>query len=1009
MMKMRQFDVKLVVYFLLFMASGYCMDNDDASIQLNDDVLGLIVFKSELKDPSAFLESWNEDDNSPCSWRFIQCNPLNGRVSQVSLDSLGLSGKIGRGLQKLQHLKVLSLSHNNFSGNISPELGLISSLERLNLSFNSLSGLIPSTLVNSTSIKFLDLSENSLSGPLPDDLFAECLSLRYLSLAGNNLEGPLSSSLSRCSSLNTLNLSANHFSGEPDFASRIWSLKRLRTLDLSNNAFSGSIPEGVLILHNLKELQLKGNKFSGPLPKDIGFCPHLNRLDLSNNLLIGELPESFGMLNALSFINVSSNMLRGDLPQWIGNISSLEFVDFSNNGLTGSLPSSMANLKSLKYLSLSNNKLTGKISSSFAECTKLSVISLRGNSFNGSMPEGLFNLGLEVVDFSENELMGTIPPGSSKLFESLQILDLSSNNLAGSIPAEMGLFANLRYLNLSWNHLHSRIPPELGYFQNLTELDLRNNDLYGSIPEDICESASLGILQLDGNSLAGPIPEEIGNCSSLYLLSFSHNNLSGSIPKSISKLNKLKILKLEFNELSGEIPQELGKLENLLAVNVSYNRLIGRLPVAGVFPTLDQSALQGNLGLCSPLLKGPCKMNVPKPLVLNPNEYTDQTDGHRPRTESSNQKSGRHMFLTVSAIVAISAAAIIAFGVVVISLLNVSARRKLAFVDTALESMCSSSSKSGSISAGKLVLFDTRSSPDWIISNPEAILKKAAEIGEGVFGTVYRIPLGTQGRIVAIKKLVTPNIIQHPEDFEREVRVLGKARHPNLISLEGYYWTPQLQLLVSDYAPNGSLQAKLHERLPSTPPLSWADRFKVILGTAKGLAHLHHSFRPPIIHYNIKPSNILLDDNLNPKISDFGLARLLTKLDKHVMSNRFQSAVGYVAPELTCQSLRVNEKCDVYGFGVLILEVVTGRRAVEYGEDNVVILSDHVRVMLEQGNASECVDSGMGEYPEDEVLPVLKLALVCTSQVPSSRPSMDEILQILQVIKTALPERMEMF
>ncbi|KAJ0035005.1 hypothetical protein Pint_25636 [Pistacia integerrima] len=1005
---MYQFDIKLLAYLLLFVASGYCMANDGASIQLNDDVLGLIVFKSELKDPSSFLESWSEDDNSPCSWRFIQCNPVSGRVSHVSLDGLGLSGKIGRGLQKLQHLKVLSLAHNNFSGNISPELGLINGLERLNLSHNSLSGPIPSRFMNYTSIKFLDLSENSLSGPLPDDLFGECLSLRYLSLAGNNLVGQISSTLSRCSSLNTLNLSTNHFSGEPDFASRIWSFKRLRTLDLSSNAFSGSIPEGVLILHNLKELQLKGNKFSGPLPKDIGFCPHLIRLDLSNNLFSGELPESFRMLNSLSFINVSNNMLTGEFAQWIGNLSSLEFVDFSNNGLTGSLPSLMGNLKSLNYLSLSNNKLTGFIPNSLVECTKLSVINLRGNGFNGSIPEGLFDLGLEVVDFSENGLMGSMPRGSSKLFESLRILALSSNNLAGNIPAEMGLFANLRYLNLSWNHLHSRMPPELGYFQNLTELDLRNNDLYGSIPEDICESASLGILQLDGNSLAGPIPEEIGNCSSLYLLTLSHNNLSGSIPKSISKLNKLKILKLEFNELSGEIPQELGKLENLLAVNVSYNRLIGRLPVAGVFPSLDQTALEGNLGLCSPLLKGPCKLNVPKPLVLDPNAYTNQIDGHRPRSESSNPKSSRRMFLSVSAIVAISAAVIIAFGVVVISLLNVSARRKLAFVDTALESMCSSSSRSGNITASKLILFDTRSSPDWIINNPEALLKKAGEIGEGVFGTVYKVPLGAEGRMVAIKKLVTSNIIQHPEDFEREVRVLGKARHPNLISLEGYYWTPQLQLLVSDYAPNGSLQVKLHERLPSTPPLSWTNRFRVILGTAKGLAHLHH-FRPPIIHYNIKPSNILLDENFNPQISDFGLARLLTKLDKHVMSNRFQSAVGYVAPELTCQSLRVNEKCDVYGFGVLILEVVTGRRPVEYGEDNVVILSDHVRVMLEQGNALECVDSGMGDYPEDEVLPVLKLALVCTSQVPSSRPSMAEILQILQVIKTPLPQRMEMF
>ncbi|CAK7348902.1 unnamed protein product [Dovyalis caffra] len=985
-----------------------CMGSDNVPIQINDDVLGLIVFKSDLIDPSSYLSSWNEDDDSPCSWEFIECNPLSGSVSQVSLDGLGLSGKLGKGLQKLQHLKTLSLSHNNFSGDISLQLGLLSNLERLNLSHNSLSGLIPSFLDNMSSIKFLDLSQNFFSGPLPDDLFRNSLSLRYLSLAGNMFEGPIPSSLWSCASLNTLSLSNNHFSGDPDFATGIWSLERLRRLDLSHNEFSGPVPQGVSAIHNLKELQLQGNRFSGPLPVDIGLCPHLNRLDLSSNLFSGALPQSLQRLNSMNYVSLSKNMLTGEFPQWIGSLSDLEYLDLSSNALTGSIPSSIGDLKSLSYLSLSNNKLFGNIPTSMVSCTMLSVIRLRGNSFNGSIPAGLFDLGLEEVDFSHNGLIGSIPSSSSTFFSSLHTLDLSRNNLTGRIPAEMGLSSDLRYLNLSWNNLESRMPPELGYFQNLTVLDLRSSGLVGSIPADICESGSLSILQLDGNSLVGQIPEEIGNCSSLYLLSLSQNNLSGYIPKSVSRLNKLKILKLEFNELTGEIPQELGKLENLLAVNISYNKLIGRLPVGGIFPSLDQSALQGNLGICSPLLKGPCKMNVPKPLVLDPYAYGNQ-DGKRPRSISSPPaRFHHHMFLSVSAIIAISAAIFIVFGVILISLLNVSARKRLAFMDHALESMCSSSSRSGNLATGKLVLFDSKSSPDWI-SNPESLLNKAAEIGQGVFGTVYKVSLGSEARMVAIKKLITSHIIQYPEDFDREVRVLGKARHPNLLSLKGYYWTPQLQLLVSEYAPNGSLQAKLHERLPSTPPLSWANRLKIVLGTAKGLAHLHHSFRPPIIHYNIKPSNILLDEKFNPKISDFGLARLLTKLDRHVISSRFQSALGYMAPELACQSLRINEKCDIYGFGVLILELVTGRRPVEYGEDNVVILNDHVRVLLEHGNALDCVDPSMGDYPEDEVLPVLKLALVCTSQIPSSRPSMAEVVQILQVIKTPVPRRMEIF
>ncbi|GFP90121.1 probably inactive leucine-rich repeat receptor-like protein kinase at3g28040 [Phtheirospermum japonicum] len=1008
---MRCCAVLLVSTFLLWITflTGWCLGGE--TLQLNDEVLGLIVFKSGLQDSWNSLDSWNEDDESPCAWQFVKCNPGNSRVSQLSLDGLGLSGKIGRGLEKLNSLNSLSLSHNNLTGIINPQLALIPNLQSLNLSHNALVGNIPSSLSNISTLQFLDLSQNSLSGPLPDNMFENYSSLRYLSLAGNRLEGPIPSTLSRSATLNHLNLSSNHFSGNPDFIRGNWSLIRLRTLDLSKNALSGSVPVGISVIHNLKELVLHGNQFSGSLPSDIGLCPHLTRIDFSNNLFTGTIPESLQWLNALNSVSLSNNFLTGDFPQWIGKLNILEYLDLSNNGFTGALPTSIGVLKSLKFLSLSNNKLSGAIPYSMSDCSSLSAIRLRGNGFNGSIPDGLFNMMLDEMDLSRNNLTGFIPSASSKLFETLQILDLSGNNLRGDIPAELVPVSKLRYLNLSWNHLETRMPTELGYLQNLTVLDLRNNGLMGSIPGDICDSGSLAILQLDGNSLAGPIPDEIGNCSSLYLLSLSHNNLSGPIPESMSLLSKLKILKLEVNQLSGEMPQDLGRLENLLIANVSYNRLVGRLPAGSIFQTIDASAIEGNLGICSPMLKGPCTLNVPKPLVLDPYAYGNQNQGNdEDSTGSSAMKFRHHSFLSVSAIVAISAAVIIAIGVLVISLLNASARRRVAFVENALESMCSSSTRSANLAAGKLILFDSKScSPDWLRDSIDSILNKAAEIGEGVFGTVYKASFGGQGPILAIKKLVTTNTLQYQEEFDREVRILGKARHPNLIPLRGYYWTPQLQLLVSDYAVQGSLQAKLHEPSPSSPPLTWPDRFKIVLGTAKGLSHLHHSFRPPIIHYNIKPSNILLDENLNPKISDFGLARLMTKLNKHVVSNRFQSAAGYVAPELACQSLRVNEKCDVYGFGVLILELVTGRRPVEYGEDNVVILSDHVRVLLEQGNVLDCVDTSMGKYIEEEVLPVLKLALVCTSQIPSSRPSMAEVVQILQVINTPVPNQIEVF
>lgn len=274
-----------------------------------------------------------------------------------------------------------------------------------------------------------------------------------------------------------------------------------------------------------------------------------------------------------------------------------------------------------------------------------------------------------------------------------------------------------------------------------------------------------------------------------------------------------------------------------------------------------------------------------------------------------------------------------------------------------------------------------------------ALLNKDCELGRGGFGAVYRTVLG-DGKAVAIKKLTVSSLVKSQDDFEREVKKLGKIRHPNLVELEGYYWTPSLQLLIYEFVPSGSLYKHLHE---GESVLSWNDRFSVILGMAKGLAHLHQS---NVIHYNLKSSNILIGSSGEPKVGDFGLARLLPMLDRYVLSSKIQSALGYMAPEFACKTVKITERCDVYGFGVLVLEVVTGKRPVEYMEDDVVVLCDMVRGALEEGRVEECVDGRLlGKFPAEEAIPVMKLGLICTSQVPSNRPDMGEVVNILELIR----------
>ncbi|KAM3375940.1 putative LRR receptor-like serine/threonine-protein kinase IRK [Capsicum galapagoense] len=881
---------KVFVNLLLFLLVLVFVEALNPS--LNDDVLGLIVFKSDVQDPYGKLNSWNEEDDSPCNWDGIYCNPRSNRVSEVVLDGFGLAGRISRGLLRLQFLRKLSLAKNNLTGSISVSLAQLANL------------------------KFLDLSENNVSGPIPGDYFQQCGPLRSISLAKNKISGQIPESLSSCMTLASLNLSSNEFSGL--VPSGIWSLNGLRSLDMSNNLLDGEIPEGIEGLSNLRAINLGRNHFKGEIPDGIGGSLLLRSVDLSENSLSGELPSSMQKLSLCNQFILRRNAFMGILPEWIGEMKSLEILDFSENKFSGKIPASIGKLESLKILNMSQNGISGSLPNSLSSCVKL----------------------LEL-DVSHNSLAGTIPKNVGQL-KSLNIIDLSENRLSGTVPAEIGGITSLMELTL------------------------------------------------EKNTLTGEIPSSIGSSSSLISLSLSHNGLTGPIPEALAKLTYLQSVDLSFNNLTGVLPKQLGDLGHLSLFNISHNQLQGELPSNGFFNTISPYSVSANPSLCGAAVNRSCSTVMPKPIVLNPNS-SDSTPSTVPQSIRHEKK-----ILSISALIAIGAAAVIFVGVIAITVLNIHVRsvtsRSAAAALTISGGDDFTHSPSTDANSGKLVMFS--GDPDFS-TGAHALLNKDCELGRGGFGAVYRTVLG-DGHPVAIKKLTVSSLVKSQEDFEREVRKLGKVHHDNLVTLEGYYWTPSLQLLMYEFVAGGNLYKHLHEGSGGCF-LTWNERFNIILGTAKSLAHLHQM---NVIHYNLKSSNILIDSSGDPKVADYGLARLLPMLDRYVLSSKIQSALGYMAPEFACKTVKITEKCDVYGFGVLVLEVVAGKRPVEYMEDDVVVLCDMVRGALEEGRVEDCIDARLqGKFRADEAIPVMKLGLICTSQVPSNRPDMAEVVNILELIR----------
>ncbi|KAH6820561.1 Leucine-rich repeat protein kinase family protein [Perilla frutescens var. hirtella] len=783
-------------------------------------------------------------------------------------------------------------------------------------------------------------------------------------------------------------------------------LKSLRIITLFGNKFTGNIPFEYGEIGALWKINVSSNALSGSIPEFLGYLPNIRFLDLSRNGYSGEIPSAlFQNCARTRFISLAHNNLSGPIPVSVGNCSNLEGIDVSFNGLNGEMPSEICSLPRMMYLSVRSNMLSGIVEKQLSECGSLNLLDLGSNMFSGSAPfeviglENLtyFNISwnmfegeipeiaactkLEVFDVSGNALYGEVPSSITKC-SGLKYLDLGFNRLNGSIPDGLSGLKNLVLLRLANNSIDGTIPSEIGGIEWLQVLDLDNLRLRGEIPNEISQCRFLLELNVSGNSLEGGIPQNLENMTHLVILDLHHNQLNGSIPLTIGNLSNLYYLDLSDNLLSGPIPSAMGNINNLTHFNVSYNNLSGAIPSVQSIKQFGYYAFFHNPGLCGDPLENSCLGSASTPGARKPK-------------------------LSVSAIVAIVAAALIVTGVCIITVINMKARRgRRTEDDTMIVESTPLASTESNVIIGKLVLF-SKSLPsryeDWE-AGTKALLDKECLVGGGSIGTVYKTSF-EGGIAIAVKKLETLGRIRSQDEFEQEIGRLGNLRHPNLVAVQGYYWSSSMQLILSDFVSRGNLYDNLHGLgYPGTstgsgnPELNWSRRFYIAVGTARALAYLHHDCRPPVLHLNIKSTNILLDDIYTAKLSDFGLGKLLPLLDSYGLT-KIHNAVGYIAPELS-QSSRISDKCDVYSFGVILLELVTGRKPVESPAANeVVVLCEYVRSLIEEGSASDCFDRRLRGFVENELIQVMKLGLMCTVEMPSRRPSMAEVVQVLESIR----------
>ncbi|KAI3793580.1 hypothetical protein L1987_36200 [Smallanthus sonchifolius] len=847
----------------------------------------------------------------------------------------------------------------------------------------------------------------------------------------------------------------------------IGNLSFLKAIRLQNNSFTGEIPSEIGRLFRLEELLLFNNSFNGNIPTAITNCSNLQILHLGYNNLVGRIPSGFGSLSMLNILIVHGNILEGGIPTFIANLTLLEALSLGDCQLGGILPDVFHRLTNLRRIALPGNNLFGTIPPSFFNLSSLEqvfdILSLSTNSFGtGDADEMKFinDLsichGLGVLDLGYNQLRGFFPESFRNLSPTLYFLSVASNHFSGGLSSSIGNLSGLTSLELSSNELTGTLPATIGNLANLRRLDVTNNSFSGNIPDLLGNLSWLVDLYLTSNQFNGTIPSSLGNCTRLIRLNLDRNNLSGDIPSQLFQLTSLSIsLNLGYNQLSGTLPDEVGKLKSLTEIILANNRLSGELPsslgscsslqslnisnnfFSGSFPaSLESLRALENLDVSRnnftgeiptyleviPLRSLNLSYNGFRGEVLSKGVFTnassvsivgnDRLCGGVPELQmpkcSSNEKKKKLSLAVILVISLVSALLLVAVVV-----FFVCCWRKKDVVDKSPETVSGVSLVQ--------VSFET--------------LHKATDgfstknfIGEGGFSSVYKGCLDPESvNFVAVKVL---NLHRRggTKSFIAECEALRNARHRNLTKVitccSGVdFQGNEFKAIVYEFMPNGSLDQWLHNPQIGFPQLSVIQRVCIAMDVAYALDYLHLHAGKTIVHCDLKPSNILLDEDMVAHVGDFGISKILQTeyQNRHNSSSAgVRGTIGYAAPEYGVGS-KVSRSGDMYSYGILLLEIVTCKKPTDVmfgdglslhnyakramNDDGVlgivdpVLLKDDEKIGL-SANKEEITGGYMNH--ERCLRLLLEIGVSCSMESPQYRMDTASVIQELQLIKDAV-------